>query len=81
MFSLKTSTFKYWIKIYCYNNAFIRPIKHNIKSSFISNLILLICSPYILLNYWLTRWYEKAIGFKKIERIMDADRKKLLNMN
>lgn len=76
MFSLKQATFKYWIKIYCYNNAFIRPIKHNIKNEFISNLILLICSPYILANYWFTRWYETVIGFKKVKRLMDADREK-----
>ena len=76
MFSLKRATFRYWIKIYCYNNAFIRPIKHNIKNDFFGNLILLICSPYILLNYWFTLWYEKSIGFKKVEKLMNADKEK-----
>lgn len=76
MFSLKQATFKYWIKIYCYNNALIRPIKHNIKSDIISNLILLICSPYIMLNYWFTLWYEKYFGFKKVSRLMQLDREK-----
>lgn len=76
MFSLKQATFKYWIKIYCYNNAFIHPIKHNIKSDFLSNLILLICSPCIMLNYWFTLLYEKFIGFKKVEKLMNIDRKK-----
>ena len=52
MFSLKQATFKYWIKIYCYNNAFIRLIKHNIKCELLSNMMLLVCSPYILFNYW-----------------------------
>lgn len=76
MSTLKERTFKYWIKIYCYNNAFIRPIKHNIKNEFVGNTILLLASPYILLNYWFTLWYEKHFGFKKVERLMNNDRNK-----
>lgn len=76
MFALKERTFKYWIKIYCYNNAFIRPIKHNVKNEFVGNLILLLASPYIMLNYWFTLWYEKHFGFKKVERLMNNDRNK-----
>lgn len=71
--SLKQSTFKYWIRIYCYNNILILRIKRRIRSSFLSNLILLLCSPYILCNYWLTRLYEIAVGFKKVHKLMQVD--------
>ena len=73
MATLKEKTFKYWIRIYCYNNAFIRPIKHNIKNEFVGNLILLFASPYILLNYWFTLLYEKLYGFKRVERLMGEE--------
>ena len=76
MLSLKQSAFKYWIKPYCYNDAFIRHVKHKIKYDLISNLILLLCLPYLLLNYGFSLWYEKKFGFKKVERLMNEDRKK-----
>lgn len=76
MISLKQATFKYWIKIYCYNNAFIRLIKHNIKCELLSNMMLLVCSPYILFNYWFTLLYEKLWGIKKVGKLMNADKEK-----
>lgn len=77
--SLKSRTFRYWIHIYLYNNRLILPIKRNIKNSVISNIILLICSPYILINYWFAIFYEKIWGFKKIERIMTFERNRKFN--
>ena len=50
--SLKTKTFRYWIHLYLYNNSFILHVKRNIKSHLFSNSVLLVCFPYILLNYW-----------------------------
>lgn len=72
--SLKTKTFRYWIHIYLYNNRFILPIKRGIKNPFFSNLILLICSPYILLNYLFSKLYENIFGFNKVKRIIEKEK-------
>jgi Domain of unknown function. len=73
--SLKQKTFSYWIRIYCYNNNLILPIKRNIKNGITSNLLLLFLSPYILLNYILTYIYEQIYGYKRVENIMKNEQK------
>lgn len=76
MKSIKLYTYKYWINIYLYNNRIILQIKRNIKSTFLSNLILVILSPYIMLNYYYSIIYEKIKGFKKIERFIQDEKNK-----
>lgn len=78
--SLKTKTFRYWIHLYLYNNSFILHVKRNIKSHLFSNSVLLVCFPYILLNYWFSMFYEKAWGFRKVEKIMEKKEVKYSNM-
>ena len=75
--SLKTKTFRYWIHLYLYNNSFILHVKRNIKSHLFSNSVLLVCFPYILLNYWFSMFYEKAWGFRKVEKIMEKERSEI----
>lgn len=72
--NLKTKTFRYWIHLYLYNNRFILPIKRNIKNGVLSNFILLICSPYLLINYWYSILYERIWGFNKIQKIMNKEK-------
>ena len=75
--SLKTKSFRYWIHLYLYNNSFIVHVKRNIKSHLFSNSVLLVCFPYILLNYWFSMFYEKAWGFRKVEKIMEKERSEI----
>lgn len=72
--SLKHKTSKYWIKMYCYNNALILPIKRRIKNEVCSNLLLLLLSPYIIANYLFTICYERVWGFRKVRKRMEKDR-------
>lgn len=74
--SLKLKTYKYWINIYLYNNRLILPIKRTFKNNYISNLILLVLSPYIIINYLFSIIYEKIIGFKLTERLINKEKNK-----
>ena len=49
--NFKKRLFKYWIKCYCYNNTYILWAKRNIRPAYLSNLLLLVTSPYILVTW------------------------------
>lgn len=72
---LKAISFKYWIKIYCYNNLYILYVKRNYKS-ILCKLILFVSSPYILLNTMCKFLYENIYGKRHLTNLMLRDLKK-----
>lgn len=73
---LKKKTFKYWIRIYSYNNSYILYVKRNMNP-FLANLVLLLLSPYFLLNTICLILYETVYGKKKIANRMSKDLNKM----
>lgn len=68
--NFKKRLFKYWIKCYCYNNTYILWAKRNIRPAYLSNLLLLVTSPYILVTWVISIIYEGIIGKKKIHKFI-----------
>lgn len=71
--TLKQRTFKYWIKLYLYNNALILPIKRKYKGIG-GDFLLLLCSPYIIFNMVFTIIYEYVYGFSRIEKAIEKEK-------
>lgn len=70
---IKKRTFRYWIKLYCYNNNTILYIKRNITNKYLCGLLLLIGLPFFLINAISTIFYEKLYGTKKIKNLILKD--------
>lgn len=75
--SFKQRTFKYWIHIYSYNVRLILPIKRNLKNDIVSNVILLLLSPWILGYYLFCVVYEKIYAISSINKLMKQDLQKM----
>lgn len=72
--NLKKKLFKYWIKCYCYNNRYILKIKRHIKNDVISNSILLITSPYIMIRWGVCVMIEKLYATRHIRELIEAEK-------
>ena len=66
--------FKVWIRCYCYNNKFVLHLKRNMRRW--SNVLLLLCSPYLLLRWACLAVYECFIGKRLVNRELCEDRKR-----
>lgn len=66
--------FKVWIRCYCYNNKFVLHLKRNMRRW--SNVLLLLCSPYLLLRWACLASYECLIGKRLANRELLKDRKR-----
>lgn len=75
---LKQNLFKYWFHCYSYNNNYILWIKRHIKYNFISNFILLITFPYILLNYFIAIIYENIWAIRRCRKKTEEENKRIL---
>ena len=60
----KINRFYLWIRCYCYNNAYLLYLKRNHRK--LSNVIIALSAPYILLRWASLAFYEWAIGKKLI---------------
>lgn len=69
---LKSRTFRYWIRCYCYNNNYILWIKRNCKG-FVGNIILIVSIPYILLCSIFSILYEEIYGKRRINKLMTEE--------
>lgn len=74
---LKQKTFFKWIRCYCYNNEFILLIKRHIKNNILSNIVLFIFSPYLLMRWGVSELYEKLYAIKHINKLNFIDKNKI----
>lgn len=73
---IKERSFRYWIKLYCYNNDIILYIKRHAPNKYLFGALLLICLPFFLINAISSIFYEILYGTKRIENLIIKDNNK-----
>ncbi len=61
---MKINYFYLWIRCYCYNNAYLLYLKRNHRK--VSNVVIALSAPYIILRWAFLAFYEWAIGKRLI---------------
>lgn len=64
--------FEIWLDCFIYNNRYILWLRRNHRK--ISKLILVLTSPYILINWFLCKIYAMTIGRWNVERYLKKDK-------
>ena len=65
--NVRKDLFSYWIKCYCYNNDIILPIKRKIGRESLSNVILMLLMPFVLVRWLFSSIYEYLYAKKSVE--------------
>lgn len=69
--NLKQKTFNYWIRCYLYNNKYILFLQR--RRSHLSDMILLLSLPYLLLRWGILVFMENLYGKYRIKREMGKE--------
>lgn len=69
--NLKQKTFNYWIRCYLYNNKYILFLRR--RRSHLSDMILLLSLPYLLLRWGILVFMENLYGKYRIKREMGKE--------
>lgn len=70
--NLKQKTFNYWIRCYLYSNKYILFLRR--RRSRLSDMILLLSLPYLLLRWGILVLMENLYGKSRIKREMGRER-------